>query len=81
MRTTLDIDDDVLDAAKALARQTKRTAGSVLSDLARDALTGSAPRKKRSTSARGAGGFVPFPKRGGVITNDLIDRLRERDAY
>ena len=22
-------------------------------------------------------GFRPFPKRGGVVTNELIDRLRE----
>src|SRR5579862_8894385 len=47
MRTTLDIDDDILEAAKALARQTRRTAGSVLSDLARDALTGFSKSKKK----------------------------------
>jgi hypothetical protein len=34
MRTTLDIDDDILEAAKALGRQTHRTAGAVLSELA-----------------------------------------------
>jgi hypothetical protein len=39
MRTTLDIDDDVLEAAKILARQSDRTAGAVLSELARRALT------------------------------------------
>jgi len=26
-------------------------------------------------------GFVPFPSRGAVITNELIDRLREEDIY
>jgi hypothetical protein len=45
MRTTLDIDDDVLDAAKTLGRQTNRTAGAALSDLARRALTHSGSRK------------------------------------
>jgi hypothetical protein len=77
MRTTLDLDDDVLEAAKSLARQSDRTAGAVLSELARRALT-SAPNK--STRA-GVGGFVPFESRGGLITNEQIDRLREQDAY
>ena len=39
MRTTLDIDDDVLQMAKELARAEKKTAGAVISDLARKALT------------------------------------------
>jgi hypothetical protein len=26
-------------------------------------------------------GFRPFPRRGGIITNELIDKLREDDAY
>jgi hypothetical protein len=26
-------------------------------------------------------GFRPFPKRGGIVNNELIDRLREDDAY
>ena len=33
MRTTLDIDDDILQAAKELARAEKKTAGQVLSEL------------------------------------------------
>ncbi len=77
MRTTLEIDDDVLEAAKSLARQSDRTTGAVLSDLARRALT-SAP----APSARaGVGGFVPFESRGGLVTNEQLDRLREQDAY
>ena len=81
MRTTLDIDDDVLEAAKVLGRRTNRTAGAILSELARRALTTSTPEHRRRKSARGVGGFVPFESRGGVVTNELIDRLRERDAY
>ena len=38
MRTTLDIDDDVLQAAKELAQARRKTAGQVLSDLARKGL-------------------------------------------
>ena len=77
MRTTLEIDDDVLEAAKSLARQSDKTAGTVLSDLARRALT-STPTK--STRA-GVGGFVPFESRGGLVTNEQIDRLRDQDPY
>ena len=38
MRITLDIDEDVLQAARELAQQQKTTAGRVLSKLARKAL-------------------------------------------
>jgi hypothetical protein len=38
MRTTLTLDDDVLEAAKVLARQQKRPIGSVISALAREAI-------------------------------------------
>jgi len=38
MRTTLRIDDDVLDAARALADSERRHVGAVISDLARRAL-------------------------------------------
>jgi len=35
MRTTLDIDDDVLTAAKQLAKHRKSTAGEVMSEMVR----------------------------------------------
>ena len=80
MRTTLDIADDVLQAAKERARREKRTAGEVISELARIALNApSGPPRAREPMARY--GFRPFPKRGGIVTNELIDRLREDDAY
>lgn len=43
MRTTLDIDDDVLQAVKEIGEMRKKTAGQILSELARKAL--SPPRK------------------------------------
>jgi hypothetical protein len=81
VRTTLDIDDDVLSAAKERARRQNTTAGKVISDLARRALI-AAP----SSAASGAAGksrlaFRPFPSRGGVVTNEMIDALRDEDAY
>jgi hypothetical protein len=80
MRTTLDIDDDVLRAVKERARREKRTAGAVISELARQALTAT-PGGPAVCESRATYGFRPFPKRGVVVTNEVIDRLREEDAY
>ena len=80
MRTTIDIADDVLQAAKELARREKKTAGEVISELARSALT-APPPTPGTQEPRARYGFRPFPKRGGIVTNDLIDKLREDDAY
>lgn len=78
MRTTISLDDDVLLAVQERARREKRTAGEVLSDLARQALTG----QHRLAPARGEDlhGFRPLPRRGAAISNALIDRLREDEA-
>jgi hypothetical protein len=81
MRTTLDIDDDVLQAAKERARREKKTAGMVVSELLRQALTAVPPSAPAVREALGVYGFEPFPSRGAVITNELIDRLREEDVY
>jgi hypothetical protein len=80
MRTTLDIDDDVLQAAKERARRDKKTTGEVISELARRALT-ALPQGPATRGAKALYGFRPFPKRGGIVTNELIDKLREDDAY
>ncbi|MEA3246750.1 MAG: antitoxin [Gemmatimonadota bacterium] len=79
MRTTLDIADDVLAAAKERARRENRTAGEIISELARQALTAPAPKAVREPKA--VYGLKPFPRRGGVVTNELIDQLRSEDAY
>ena len=80
MRTTLEIDDDVLQAAKERARLANTTAGRVISDLARRAL--SAPQATTEVREPPAVyGFKPLPSRGGIVTNELIDRLREDDSY
>ena len=80
MRTTLDIDDDVLQAAKELARREKKTAGAVISALARKALSAQ-PDGGNVREPRALYGFRPFPRRGGIVTNELIDKLREDDVY
>jgi hypothetical protein len=75
VRTTLTLDDDVLLAVKERARREKRTAGQVLSDLAREAMTG--PPIHASDGGEGHYGFHPLPHRGAAVSNALIDRLRE----
>jgi hypothetical protein len=80
MRTTLDIQDDVLQAAKERARREKKTIGQVISELARSSLTAS-PTYPAAQEPRAVYGIKPFPKRGGIVTNELIDKLREDDAY
>jgi hypothetical protein len=80
MRTTLDIADDVLQAAKEHARRQKKTVGEVISDLARRSLT--VPPEPRSVrEPKATYGFRPFAPRGGIVTNELIDELRSDDAY
>lgn len=76
MRTTLDIDDDILSAAKELARYEKKSAGKVLSDLARKALTG-------GDMAAGAGfemrnGLPVLPATGRIITPDMVHEIQRQ---
>lgn len=81
MRTTLDIEDDVLVAAKELARRGGTTAGQVISDLVRQALTQSARTTANSAREPAATyGFRPFPSRGGVVSNEQVDKLRDEEG-
>ena len=80
MRTTLDIENDVLFAAKDLAKRQRKTAGQVISELARKGLaSGSGAPSTREPKA--AYGFRPFPKEGRVVSNELINKLREDGEY
>ena len=74
MRTTLDVDDDVLMAVKSLADARKTTAGKVLSELARESLQ---PRRKLTKR----NGFTLFPakKKGVTVTMEIVNRLRDED--
>ena len=73
MRTTLNLDDDVLSAVKELAELRGTTAGEILSELARKALA----------AGRGAGGErngVPLLGPVGeasIVTPEVVDRLRD----
>ncbi len=77
MRTTLDIDDDLLHASKEIARLEGKTAGEVVSRLLRHALTESPAAKGRGSRPR-VPGFRPFPaKPGVVVTDEMVNRLRD----
>ena len=80
MRTTLDIDDDVLLAAKERARRERKSAGAVISELARRALTDSG-RPPGVGEPAVLYGFRPFVGGNTIVTNDLINKLRDEDAY
>lgn len=76
MRTTLDIAEDVLFAVKERARRERRTAGEVLSDLARQGLL-RGPSAGEVAETESFYGFEPLPRRGPAVSNELVDRLRE----
>lgn len=87
MRTTLDIDADVLDAAKDIARRSRKSAGRVISDLARQALLRTAPPERGDSTAEPPAvyGFQPFAARGAkgtgqLVTNELVNRLRDEEG-
>lgn len=96
MRTTLDIADDVLFAAKEIARRDKKSLGETISELARRSF-------RRGDTGPGQGmqvrepvpfyahplsqeladyGIVPIPSRGDgtIVTNELIDRIRDEEG-
>jgi hypothetical protein len=76
VRTTLDIEDDVLQAAKELAQREGTTIGETLSKLARKGLTGatgSEPRVIRN-------GVPVLPQRDEVITLEHIQKIMDSEA-
>ena len=84
MRTTIDIDDDLLLAAKEIARREGSSAGEVVSRLLRQSLTGAGTNTDAGAigmAGLAVAGFLPFPARPGVVvTNDLVNRLRDEEG-
>ena len=80
MRTTLDIDDDLLHAAKDLARREGASAGAVVSRLLRQSLTG-VDRSATTSAQAGVAGFSPFAGKPGVVTSLAeVNALREAEG-
>ncbi|MEL4357683.1 MULTISPECIES: hypothetical protein [unclassified Luteococcus] len=76
MRTTLSIDDDVLESARQIASAQRTTTGAVISELARRALLTATPISQ--TAVRN--GFPVLPHRGGRVTSELVDDLMASDS-
>lgn len=75
MRTTLDIDDDVLSVAKALAARERKPVGQLVSKLLRGALPargGAADGRPRERY-----GFRPIPAGGAVVTDEVVNGIRD----
>ncbi len=74
MRTTLNIEDDVYEAAKALAESERSGLGKVLSRLARRGLT---PTRKSSAGARGGFPVVALPRDSPPVSSAVVKRALE----
>ena len=72
MRTTVDIEKDVLHAAKEIARQRGMTVGQVLSELARKSLTQKSPVSKKHGLP-----LFPVQHNAGVVTLNLVNHLQD----
>ncbi|HEX3069355.1 MAG TPA: CopG family transcriptional regulator [Thermoanaerobaculia bacterium] len=74
MRTTLDIDEDVLVAVKQIAARQKTTAGKVLSDRARQGLS------INHQLLRNGVPLMPRGPRGSRrVTVEMVNALRDED--
>lgn len=71
MRTTLAIDDDILAAAKAIARQRRQTLGQVVSELARKSL-----HLRAVATERNGIPLLPVRQPNAVVTLDIVNALR-----
>lgn len=71
MRTTLEIDDEILLTVKQIARQRKMTAGSVISSLLRESL------QPKSFEVRHRNGVPVLPRRANapVVTTEVVNHL------
>jgi hypothetical protein len=72
MRTTLNIDDDVIFAVKQFSRERHESAGQLISELVRKALLPTSAGRERN-------GVPMFPIKPGakVVSMDLVNRLRD----
>ena len=81
MRTTLQIGDDVLGAARVLARQRQSTIGDVISDLARQTLSRPAGKGSQNDGTQRSGlPQLPVKAFGGVVDLELVNQLRDEEA-
>ena len=75
MKTTLDIDDEILLTVNEIAHQKKTTAGNVVSSLLRESL------QPKSFKVEYRNGVALLPRRpnGPIVIAELVNRLRDED--
>ena len=75
MRTTINLDEDVLQAAREMAHLHRTTIGAVISELVRKAIHSSGETAK----TRNGVPILPARKSARVVTMDTVNRLRDSD--
>ena len=76
MRTTLNLDDDILSIAKSIAAQQRKPVGEVISSLVRRALT---PTGKTKPTWNGIPVF-PIAGNANKVTPEIVRELLEDDS-
>jgi hypothetical protein len=75
VRTTLEIDDELLLTVKEMAQQRKTTAGSIISSILRDSLRAKPLKREYKNGVP----LLPRRPNGPVVTTELVNRLRDED--
>ncbi len=91
MRTTINFADHALHAAKDYANRNQKTFGEAVNELVLKGLQAlhsvqAKPKTHKTMSAKEldakfhAMGFRTIPSRGGVVTNELINQIRDEEG-
>jgi hypothetical protein len=91
VRTTINFADHALYAAKSYAHQHQKTLGEAINELVLKGLQTINAVKVKATSPKGmstaeldaqfhAMGFRTIPSRGGVMTNERVNQIREEEG-
>jgi hypothetical protein len=91
MRTTVNFADHALYAAKDYAHQQQKTLGEAINELVLKGLQAISSAKAKTPSHKAmskaeldakfhAMGFRTIPSRGGVVTNELVNQIREEEG-
>ncbi|MFL6201475.1 MAG: antitoxin [Thermoanaerobaculia bacterium] len=80
MKTTVTLDDDVYEAAQALAQATGKPLGRVLSEMARQALRSSGPRAKRSAKRISRFPVFEVPPNTPMIPASRVQKALDEDG-
>ena len=80
MRTTIDIDKDILETAKEIAKKEKKSAGAVISELARRGFYARQSSVGEEPEPYGERNGVPvLPPTGSLVTEESIRGIRDTE--